>query len=143
MKKLLVLAVVLVLLGSGCATISGGGFQTPLPPTLKIVSPSPDVPPQIAAYSGIWEGTWDIGLNVTIVIEQITMDEVIAIYSNGSLPNRGIREGWTFVIGHVQNDSIVLQLRAAKVTLKMSGKNVKAEYRTVSSVVYAILGRKN
>jgi len=143
MRKLLVLAVVLVLLGSGCATVTGGWSRTPLPATINIVPPSPDVPPQIAAYSGIWEGIWDIGLNVTIVIEQITNEEVIAIYSWGTLPRRNITEGWRGVIGHVQNDSIVLQLGVAKVTLKMSGKNVNAEYRTVSSIVYAVLGRKN
>lgn len=141
MRKVLVLAVVLALLGSGCAAISGGWPRTPLPATIKIVPPSPDVPPQIAAYSGIWEGIWDIGLSVTIVIEQITNEEVIAIYSWGT--HRNIKEGWRGVIGHVQNDSIVLQLGVAKVTLKMSGKNVHAEYRRGGSITYAVLGRKN
>ena len=129
MRKLLVLAVVLVLLGSGCATVAGGESQTPLPATVKIVPPGSDVPPQIAAYSGIWEGMWDVGRSVTIVIEKITMDEVIAIYSWGPQLKYNSQEGWRRVTGSIKNDSIVLQLREAKVTLKMSGKNVNAEYR--------------
>ena len=146
MKRLLVLVGVLILLGvAGCAT--NGYYWTPLPEpgiisAVKIISPDPDVPPQIAAYSGIWEGTWDNERNVTIIIEQIKPPEVIAIYSYG--PIFRSKGGWRRVTGRVEGNSIVLQM-TARVTLTMTGKNVAhAEWRMEGGrLLYAILSRKS
>lgn len=143
MKRLWFLAVILVLWGSGCATIADGGPQTPLPATAKIVPPSPDVPSHIAAYSGVWEGVWDVGIATTIVIERIAADEVIAIYSWGSAPRGDLSPGWIRLTGRVENDSIVLRGPTVVISLTMSGKSVRAEYRRGASIAYAVLSRKN
>ncbi|MDP3014021.1 MAG: hypothetical protein Q8M92_07260 [Candidatus Subteraquimicrobiales bacterium] len=148
MKNLLVLIGVLVLLGLASCAITGSRSWTPLPESgtasaVNIIPPGPDVPPQIAAYSGIWEGTWDNGRAVTVVIEQISLLKIIAIYSCGSLGTS--EEGWRRVIGRVENDSIVLQWSGRTVTLTITDpkKNnfANAEYRQ-TEILRATLRKK-
>ncbi|NOZ69777.1 MAG: hypothetical protein GXP46_11175 [Deferribacteres bacterium] len=64
---------------SGCASVS----TAPLPPTLNIVSPSPDLPPEIAAFSGVWEGQWVNMLDTILVVEKINTETAEIIYSTG------------------------------------------------------------
>lgn len=151
MKKLLVLTGILVLLLglTGCATTSGGPW-TPLPEqgtvsAINIIPPGPEVPPEIAAYSGTWEGTFDGSMAVTIVIEQITPPKVVAIYSWG--PGSNYIGGWTRVIGRVERDSVVLVWGQPErvVTLKISPQKrnlATAEYTRGASVSRAALFRK-
>ncbi len=65
---------------SGCASVS----TAPLPPTLNIVPPLPDVPPEIAAFSGVWEGKWVSTLDTILVVEKINTETAEIIFSTGA-----------------------------------------------------------
>jgi hypothetical protein len=58
--------------------------NTPLPDNAHITIPDSNVPPEIAVFSGIWEGLWENGRLSTIVVERIELpDTVYFIYSRG------------------------------------------------------------
>lgn len=149
MKNLSVLMGIFILLGlTGCATTGSSNSWTPLPEpgiasAVKIIPPGLDVPPQIAVYSGAWEGMWGNGRNVTIIIEHIKLPEVIAIYSYGPLPQYNSEGGWSRVIGRVEGNSIVLQWSGRTVTLTMAGGNANVEYRRGGEVLRTTLRKKN
>jgi hypothetical protein len=80
--KLLFLSLLVIFLGLlGCATSS----RPPLPATLNIQTPSPDIPAEIAAFVGIWEGKYGAIQNTIIVIEKIDNQKAELIYSLGDL----------------------------------------------------------
>ena len=72
------LACALMLLG-GCA---GSEPRTPLPAQVNVVSPGPEIPERVAAFSGIWVGrvetittgmgTGRIGRDQTLVVQRIS-----------------------------------------------------------------------
>ncbi len=64
-------------------TISGCASTAPLPVTLNIVTPLPDVPLEIAAFSGIWEGKWNSALDTILVVERIDTQKAEIIISLG------------------------------------------------------------
>lgn len=64
----------------GCATP-----PPPLPPTLNIVPPDTDVPSEIAAFSGTWEGKWGSSQDTIIVVEKIDTQKADIIVSFGKL----------------------------------------------------------
>lgn len=127
MKRLIVLAVLVFILGL-ISYVSGGDW-TPLPEDLNIKPAGPDIDKKIADYLGIWEGQWDNSRAVTIVIEQISPSEVIAIYSYGPLDqNKG---GWVRVIGRITKDnSVELAWKGRVVTLFLNSPRIAfAEFR--------------
>jgi len=119
MKKRVKIGILMVLLiFTSCAT--NLDIWTPLPTAdspepLKIIPPGPEIPPSIANYSGIWEGVLDNGRPVTVVVEKISADSVIAIYSWGHLNDSP--GGWIRVKGKIDGDSIVLKWSGRVVTL--------------------------
>lgn len=62
----------------GCAS------TTQLPATINIVPPSPEIPPQIAAFSGIWEGKWRGYTDIVLVVERIDTQKAEIIYCVGA-----------------------------------------------------------
>ena len=70
------------------ATTTAAAFaaSTPLPTSVKVVPPAADVPPSVAAYSGIWVGQWKDGPEHTLVVEQIEGRNVKLVYSWGVGP---------------------------------------------------------
>ncbi|RJQ44668.1 MAG: hypothetical protein C4538_09855 [Nitrospiraceae bacterium] len=69
---------VFALLVLGCASTA------PLPPTLNIVPPGPDVPPEIAAFTGVWVGMWNSALDTILVVEKINAEQAEIIISFGT-----------------------------------------------------------
>ncbi len=64
--------------------------KPPLPSKLEIVPPSPDVPPDITAFSGIWEGKWGGIQDTIIVVERIDNTKADILISFGSKGYGGI-----------------------------------------------------
>ncbi len=81
---------ILLLLSCVFLSVSVIGCALPLPATLNIVPPSPDVPPEIVAFSGIWEGKWGAIQDTIIVIEKIDTQTAEIIISFGKA-EAGIR----------------------------------------------------
>lgn len=57
----------------------------PLPGEIEITTPSSDVPPHIAAFSGRWEGTWEGDLDSILIVEKIGLEKAKIIYAWGRL----------------------------------------------------------
>lgn len=77
-KFLFVAFIVLPFYVIACASLP------PLPATLNIVPPSSDVPPEIAAFSGIWDGKWSNEQDTVLVIEKIDTQKAEVIISLGN-----------------------------------------------------------
>jgi hypothetical protein len=77
--------------------------EVPLPKDINIVSPSPDLSKEIAAFAGKWQGTWiiqrgrkgeKIPREAVLIVEEIDKQEAKIIYAFG--PFSGVQElkGW-------------------------------------------------
>jgi len=71
-----------------------GIAQVPLPEEINIVVPGPDVPPEIAAFSGRWEGNWDRTLDAILVVTEINQREATVIYAWGDAPEWNTKKGY-------------------------------------------------
>lgn len=87
-KKRLVLLMILGMFVLGLASCAVVPLKweeatkiVPLPNDIKIISPSPDLPREIAAFSGQWIGTWGGFLNSILVVEEITEKEAKIVYA--------------------------------------------------------------
>ncbi|MCL4456433.1 MAG: hypothetical protein M1147_08270 [Nitrospirae bacterium] len=143
------LMVLLIFALTACAT---GGVNTPLPQTINIEQPGPDVSKEVAEYVGVWEGVWDLeiygkrsfrAMSVTIVIEKITSNKVTAIYSWGDRKTY-VEEGWTKLDGKIENGKIILRGYANIELEKTPGsKTVSAIYRRDNWSGNAVLFKKD
>lgn len=59
--------------------------KPPLPASLNIVKPSPEIPPDLAAFVGIWKGKWANVQDTIIVVEQVDSKKARILLSYGSL----------------------------------------------------------
>lgn len=57
----------------------------PLPKKIEIVPPSPNLPKEIAAFSGRWEGTWEGSrpLDSILIVENIEPEKAKVVYAWG------------------------------------------------------------
>ncbi len=62
-----------------------------LPEDIEIETPSEEVPPELAAFSGTWFGRWSGALNTILVVERVTSEGADIIYAEG------IRPEWGFI----------------------------------------------
>lgn len=75
MKRLI--TCILLLLLYGCAS------TVPLPSQINIYTPSPEVSPKLAAFSGAWIGKWDSILDTVLVVESINSNSVVVGFGLG------------------------------------------------------------
>lgn len=72
-----------------------------LPPDVRVIPPTPDIPKEFASFSGWWGGVWERVLPTILVVEEITPERLtepagaVAIYAWGDAPQWQIRPGWT------------------------------------------------
>jgi imidazolonepropionase-like amidohydrolase len=78
-----------------------GGAQPPLPEDVKVVAPAADLPPELAAYSGTWEGAWGNVLKSRLVVEQIDAETARVIYAWADHPEGRFTGGWARVRAQV------------------------------------------
>ena len=103
MKVVIVLLLAAIFL-PGCQT-TGSYEEPPLPTDVKIEQPDNHVPPEQAAYSGIWYGTFGRELYVKVVVERVYPPFAYMIYSWGT----GIHQkhaGWTRVTGAFDGEEL-------------------------------------
>jgi len=85
------LALLLIILSlTGCAA------NTPLPQNVMFVEPSPSVKPELAAFLGVWKGSWYLSQDVTMVVEAVYENTVDVIFSTGPNALGGIYPQDTF-----------------------------------------------
>ncbi len=89
MKKTQILALVvcITLFAMGGITDAGEkisvNVEVPLPDDIKIVAPATDVPKEIAAFSGAWEGELASDAGAALIVEEINSKEVKVIFCRG------------------------------------------------------------
>ncbi len=76
----------------------------PLPPEgVKIIPPNPQLPPEIKAFSGVWEGTWGFSshgggmenhLRATLIVEEIVSPEKVRLVYSWGPTAAGDKPGW-------------------------------------------------
>jgi hypothetical protein len=69
----------------------------PAPPELHITVPSAGLPPELAAFSGTWEGAWDDVLPSRLVVEEIDTESARVVYAWADHPQGRFQAGWSRV----------------------------------------------
>lgn len=97
-------------LGVPASAYASAPAMTPLPGNIRIVAPAADVPAAVAAYSGMWGGTWGgkRPLPHTLVVERIEGRSVSLIYSFE--PDRSANaaaRGWRRATGAIGEDGVL------------------------------------
>jgi len=85
---LMILAVIAL---TACA---GGNINIPLPQTINIEPAKSDVPLEIAAFLGKWEGWWPRGMDAVLIVEKIDKHGATIIYAWGEAPSWRIKQGY-------------------------------------------------
>jgi hypothetical protein len=66
----------------------------PLPDDIKITPPAEDLPKDLAAFSGRWDGSWDFSMKAMFIIEYIDDKEAKIIYAWNGYPEYKIVKGF-------------------------------------------------
>ncbi len=145
MKRFLL--IVLVLTGAAlcsCATINP---VVPLPNDILIVSPDPNLLPEIKAFSGRWGGRWwspscpsNHGLDAVLIIEKIIDErQAVIVYAKGNSPEWNIKEGWNRLkAGFSQN-------KEGKIILSWTWMKtkIKSEFHVKGDNLEGVFGENN
>jgi hypothetical protein len=114
-----IICVVVVALEGCAATVS----TVPLPADAMVVPPDVDVPLEIAAYSGTWEGEWNnmmARLPHTLVVEKIEKDgSASVIYAQGECLAWNVKPAFARAQGIFKNGALVVKLPRATATYQM------------------------
>lgn len=81
-------------------------FWTRLPEDIKVTPPESDVPPEIAQFSGIWQGNYSDTDRVTIVVEKLSATETVVVHS--ASPKSGSGD-WKRVNATIVENQLVLK----------------------------------
>ncbi len=131
MKKLLIFVACLVFLVIGAPAISSAG-EISLPDDLVIIPPTEDIPPQIAALSGVWTMQWSWGgLKAELVLEKIykvaDQYEAQIVYGWGKFLAYGIKPD------HVRLVNVDIVDHGAKVEVMWGDGNKMPQFRFSST----------
>jgi hypothetical protein len=66
----------------------------PLPTTIRIEPPGADLPPEVAAFSGTWEGSWEGDVPGRLVVERIDAEWARVVYAWGDDPGGRFKGEW-------------------------------------------------
>ena len=85
--------VLTVLVLTACA--SGESVRPlPVPYNVVITSPAADLTPELASFSGTWEGVWDGVVPARFIVERIDSTSARVAYVWGDSPEGQFRAGW-------------------------------------------------
>ena len=79
---------------TACATTQSGLKGPSLSNDINIIAPSSDLRKDIAAFSGKWVGTWEVGTEIILVVKEIDDTWAHVIYSWGDNPKFNIQAGY-------------------------------------------------
>ncbi|MCX5909824.1 MAG: hypothetical protein NTY64_22265 [Deltaproteobacteria bacterium] len=133
--------VVLVLTGLALCSCATMNPVIPLPNDILIVSPDPNLPPEIKAFSGKWGGRWwnpsgpsNHGLDAVLIVEEIINErQATVVFGWGNSFEWETKEGWSrFKANFSQNKK--------GITLSWIWARTKSEFRVkgdkLEGVVY-------
>jgi len=76
------------------------GDALPVPSGVQISPPARDLAPQLAAFSGTWQGRWGGQFPSRLIVERITSTRAEVVYIWGQIP-RYLQAGWQRVVASV------------------------------------------
>lgn len=102
MKRFLFIVLLAGVALCSCATMNSF-TSVPLPQTVQIIPPDPNLPPEIKALSGKWGGRWwnpsgpsNHGMDTVLIIEKIIDERQVAVvYAWGDSFAWNTTKGWT------------------------------------------------
>jgi hypothetical protein len=69
----------------------------PRPPEVPMTPPAADLPREVAAFSGTWEGAWNSVVASRLVVESINADTARVVYAWADHPRGRFKGGWARV----------------------------------------------
>jgi ABC-type uncharacterized transport system substrate-binding protein len=112
----------------------------PGPPEVIITPPAADLPPELAAYSGTWEGAWGNIRKSRLVVEKIDAESARVVYAWAEYPQGPFKGGWIRVRAKVLpggklqwGDKATFTFEMARDRLSIEGE--REEARHISSTV--------
>jgi putative ABC transport system substrate-binding protein len=107
----------------------------PGPPEVTITPPAADLLPELAAYSGTWEGAWGNALKSRLVVEKIDAEAARVIYAWADHPQGRFKGGWTRVRAQVLpggrlqwGDKVKFTFEMAQDRMSIAGEREEAGY---------------
>ena len=100
-EKMIILSLLLGLSVLYLPLLEAFSQYVPLPEGIEITAPSQDVPKEIAAFSGTWQGVWDGQLDSILIVVEIDSEEAKVIYAWGDNARFNIRKGFSNHIAKV------------------------------------------
>jgi hypothetical protein len=92
----------------------------PAPPEIHMTTPATDLPPDVTAFFGTWEGIWDGGLASRLVVEEIDATSARVVYAWADDPQRHLKGGWVRVTTKVLPEGALQWGTDETFTFKMS-----------------------
>lgn len=146
------LAIVLALLAPTLAIAGGDRLvasttseDPPIPAWARIIPPEPSIPPEVAAFSGRWDGRWRPGPYASLIVLQIhPMNNkgqypVDALYTWSSVNIKSIwtaQPGFIEPTGVIKNGALVLTYRDLTLEYRLleSSQELEAKHSTFRSI---------
>jgi hypothetical protein len=107
----------------------------PAPPEVHMTVPAADLPPEVAAFSGTWEGAWDNMLPSRLVVEEIDTESARVVFAWADHPHGRFQAGWSRVRGKVLpggtlqwGTDVKFTFTMARDRLSINGKWEEAEH---------------
>jgi hypothetical protein len=131
MKKMILigLAMVAVLLICNNGYAQGG---VPLPKDIVIKPPSPELPKEIATFSGKWKGTWVKGAPMAdfiIVVTEIDLEKAEIIYAQTEAPSSNMASWCTYETARViSGQKFQIQFKGSPARFKSGMAGSRAWY---------------
>jgi uncharacterized caspase-like protein len=79
------------------AAPSQDAVTVPWPPEVRLIPPSEELPPEVGALAGIWEGAWDGILKSRLAVEQVEGQSARVVYAWAEHPSGRFKGGWVRV----------------------------------------------
>ena len=118
-----------IIAGAPSATI------LPAPPEVHMTVPAADLPPEVAAFSGTWEGAWDNVLPSRLVVEEIDTESARVVFAWADHPHGRFQAGWSRVRAKVLpggtlqwGSGVKFTFTMARDRLSINGKWEEAEH---------------
>ncbi len=99
----------------------------PAPDPASVMAPATEVPDNVAAFSGIWTGTWGTALDGNLTVKEVRPDGSVTVtYAWGDHPRGRFEAGRTEHDGQVTGNKLVLDEFSngaqASYTMRADGK---------------------
>ena len=107
----------LVLVGAYLVTISS---RPAVSPDTRIAQPDHDVPAEMAALSGVWEGLGPEDLPIRLIVESIRGHVASVVYTWGDHPEGKFHRGWLRVRASVSPDGRLFWRYPGEFTFQLS-----------------------